>query len=253
MISNRSLRRPLTLALLLAGCTVLGACGIVTTPNTGTDLQALAACTGSGSMFDHISFDDWPKTYHSTVANVIEAHMDSLKDATKLQLQCTAPDYASMVKPTQDLRDLAGQLPPWQDSQKLQSLSEADIGPVLLEYLRVYECALNERNNFKMIKIQQEKNGGNDFTNATEASREEGIIDHELAIARPALDRTLQIVGGADRLRPLALDIECLKRTSLDIRNILGLVSQVSACLPRVRDARGSLRDLPDLSASPAQ
>lgn len=230
---------------MLASCS-----NIFTSPNTGTDTQALASCTGVGSMFEKIPFDDWAKDYHSTVAQVVEAHMDSLNNTAKLPLTCTAPDYASMVRPTGPLHDLAAELSPWKDdAQKLQALSETEIGPVLDEYLRVYECALNERKNFLQIRVQQSQNGGNDYSNSIEVARQSAIIDHQLALARMALDRTLQIVGGADRLRPLALDIECLKRTSLDIRNILGLVSQVSACLPRIRDARGSLRDLPDPSS----
>ena len=130
-----------------------------------------------------------------------------------------------------------------------------DVGPVLLEYLRTYECALNERKNFIGIIVPKENasNAGQNvsvsmdrilYNDTTDEQR--STIDHELAVSRATLNRTLTIIGGEDRLRPLSLDIECLKRVSLDIRNITGLISQASACLPRIRDARGSLRDLPD-------
>lgn len=234
--------------MLLAGC------GILTSSDTGTDLTALAACTGSGTAFDDtkLPFDKWVSTYHSTVAGVIQAHMDSLENTAKLPLDCTAPDYASMVKPTPELSSLASQLAPWKDNAtKLQALSETELAPVLLEYLREYQCALNERKNFIEEKVQQSMSGGTDESILEESNRQSGIIDHELALAQPALDRTLQIVGDEDRIRPLSLDIECLKRASLDIRNVLGLAAQASACLPRIVNARGSLRDLgaPPLSS----
>ena len=45
-----------------------------------------------------------------------------------------------------------------------------------------------------------------------------------------------------DRLRALESGMECLARTSLDIRNALGLAAETAACLPRAWDARTSLR-----------
>lgn len=232
-------------------CGLLSSCSALNNGGAGGDTTALPPCTADDSIFgarsssSSLPFDKWADTYHSTVSEVIDAHMQSLNNTGTMQLQCTAPDYASMLKPTQKLKDLAAQLGPWKDPKKLQALSESEIGPVLLEYLRVYECAMSERNAFKTVIVPDEQGGGDRVLIDAEKNREASIIQHESLLARPALEKTLQIVGAADRLRPLSLDIECLKRTSLDIRNILGLVSQVSACLPRVRDARGSLRDLP--------
>lgn len=208
-------------------------------------------------MFATDPFDSWPQMYHSTVASVVDAHIKSLQDTTTLPLECSATDYSSVIKPTAALRNLAQTLPPWKDAEKLQKLSEMDIGPVLLEYVRIYECALSERRNTLDIQILK------DFANNSSSSSANGLsmerddmntkdteerlkIAKEIAVARPALDRTLMIIGGEDRLHPLSIDIECLKRTSLDIRNILGLVSQASACLPRIRDARGSMQDIPN-------
>jgi len=125
------------------------------------------------------------------------------------------------------------------------------MGTVLLEYLRTYECALSERQSFLNVILQnssaqQNASIGNSRDTYNEANASERqTIARELSLARATLDRTLLVIGGMDRLRPLTVDIECLKRTSLDIRNITGLISQTSMCLPRVRDARGSLQDLP--------
>lgn len=254
MVSSAHLRR---ICVTLCTTVLLSACdsGIITTPNKGFDQVRFAPCTGKDTAFTDIPFEDWPQTYHLTVAETIEAHLESLHNPTTEQLDCSAADYSSMIKPTGTLKKLAMTLPPWEDPARLQKLSEMDLGPVLLEYLRTYECSLAERRNYISIIVPKENAssaGGNVtismdrifFNDKTDEQR--GIIDHELAISRTTLNRTLTLVGGEDRLRPLSLDIECLKRVSLDIRNILGLVSQASACLPRIRDARGSLRDLHD-------
>jgi hypothetical protein len=81
------------------------------------------------------------------------------------------------------------------------------------------------------------------FNDATASDAQ--LIAKERRIARPVLQRTLQLIGGMDRLEPLGVDIECLKRTSLDIRNSLGLISQAASCLTRIEDTQGSLRDQP--------
>ncbi len=242
-------------ALLLYGCNSL-----ITTPPENIDTERLAACTIVGSVFETLPFAEWPKKYHETVAKVIEAHMKSIEDTKTTELQCTASDYASLVKPIPELTELAKTLPPWKDPLKLSKLSETELGPVLLEYLRVYECSLSERRNFLSTIVAKEfatapTTAPNtlqqriDYNETTDEQRR--IIDYETAIARTTLNKTLIIVGGQDRLRPLGLDIECLKRVSLDIRNIMGLLSQASACMPRIRDARGSLRDLPELPPPP--
>ena len=83
----------------------------------------------------------------------------------------------------------------------------------------------------------------------TDILREQTIqfkkMKEEVALARPTLHRTLSLIGGIDRLRPVDSSFECLQRASLDIRNILGLTAEVTSCLPRILDTRGSLRDLP--------
>jgi hypothetical protein len=203
-------------------------------------------------MFTSLPFTEWPKKYHSTVASVVDAHISSVNDTNTQQLECSADTYASVIKPTGALKDLARTLPPWKESTALNTLSEMDMGPVLLEYVRIYECALLERRDVLSLEILREyaSSTGNspmqrDDLN-DQGDEERHLIDQEMQLARPTLDRTLMIVGGQDRLRPLAVDVECLKRTSLDIRNIMGLVSQAAACLPRVRDARGSIQDIPN-------
>lgn len=247
-------------ALLCAAAALTSCSLLLGSGDVGEETNHLAPCTASGSVFATLPFDQWPTTYHDTVNGVIEAHLNALTQLNTLKLQCTASDYAGMAAPTDALARLAATLPPWKHLKSPQTLSEAEIGPVLLEYLRIYECALNERNNFISLVVQRDYQSSMSAAgvkpipsmqripyNEAKAA-DEAVISRELTVARATLDRTLLVVGGEDRLRPLSLDIECLKRTSLDIRNILGLVSQASACLPRLRDARGSVRDLPPLS-----
>lgn len=231
------------LSLLLAGCGSL-----ITSSGIGTQQARLAACPSDNTEFENLAFSKWPDQYHTTVAQVVEAHIGNLSGVSTERLQCTTSDATETSPPTDALRELAVTLPPWENDRAMASLSEADIGSVLFEYLRIYECSLNQRQGFLNVILSQKTSEADDSrsTYNDETLKERAIIARELAVARSSLDRTLLIVGSIDRLRPLTVEIECLKRTSLDIRNITGLIGQTAACLPRVRDARGSLHDLPD-------
>ncbi|MBI3332045.1 hypothetical protein HYZ99_03745 [Candidatus Peregrinibacteria bacterium] len=181
--------------------------------------------------------------YHSTVSSIVEAH---LKPRT---IRCTE-DVREV--PSGELSALAAKLPPWKDSEDRTGLRETDIGVVLLEYLRVYECALNEQRFFLPSRVAQDVQKDSVvgiFDHLTTFGDRLKRIKQELFLARMTLDRTLTYLGGMDRLRPVDASLECLQRSSLDIRNILGLTADVSACLPRAWDARTSLRDPPNSSS----
>lgn len=211
-----------------------------------TGSEQLTSCTGKGGPFEKQALEKWPDTYHGMVSRVIEAHTKKFENLSTAEITCTAEDYPSMFKASGELQGLASTLEPW----KKRSVSELELAPVLLEYLRVYECSLEEKRYF--LTTEQQKSSasssagtqlghGNFLSDMTE---DEILINRELASARPILERTLSIVGGLDRLKPLAMDIECVKRASIDLRNGLGLVAEAAACMPRAIDARGSLRDL---------
>lgn len=235
------------LALLLGGC--------ASAPDIawmGND--RLAPCTAKGTPFENMAIKKWPETYHATVSKVIEAHMKQAGDASSAQITCTGDDYSSMMKPTDELQSLASTLPPW----KGKKVSELELAPVLLEYLRTYECSLQEKKYFLYLSPLEQESGASsepakdlplgDYV--TQVTEESEIIERELASARPILERTLTLAGGLDRFRPLAMDVECINRASLDLRNVLGLTAEASACMPRIWDARGSLRDPPQRSSS---
>jgi hypothetical protein len=229
----------LVLLALLSGC--------VTAPNwQWTGGEQLTSCTGKDGPFEKTDMEKWPETYHGMVSKVIEAHTKKMENLSAAEIVCTAEDYPSMFKASAELQGLASTLEPW----KKRTVSELELAPVLLEYLRVYECSLEEKRYFLTIEQQRSSSSSSAGTEIgygkflDDKTEDETLINRELASARPILERTLSIVGGLDRLKPLAMDIECIKRASVDLRNGLGLVAEAASCMPRAIDARGSLRDL---------
>lgn len=212
-----------------------------------TSLERLAPCTASGTVFAQFPFDQWPSRYHDTVREVTNAHMEGLDSTSAARLQCDATSYQALATPSGYLRALAQQLAPWKTPEKLATLSETDFGPVLLEFLRTYECSLHERNNF--LPVIRSVGGVDRGEYERTIADDRRIIQRELLVSRPTLERLLTLVGAFDRLRPLSTDIECIKRASLDLRNVVGLTADAVSCMPRIWDARGSLRDI-DLEAA---
>lgn len=232
----------------------LSGCGLME-PDAGNNILKLPECSGRDTVFATLNIDSAVDVYHSTVSRVIDAHVNDVADINGQALECTANEYRGLVEPTEELRSLAQQLPEWGPTR---DLSEADLGPVLLEYLRTYECALLHRGQFLSVYILREDG---DQTTAVDGSigqtmnranlteeqlRQQTLIDHEIKTARPTLERTLAYLGGIDRLQPLTAELECLKRASLDLRNAMGLIAESASCMPKIWDARGSLRDLPE-------
>lgn len=234
---------------------VLAGCG-ASEPDVGNNVLKLPGCGTNDGMFDTTLLEATIEEYHLTVAGVIDAHINDLSDINTLPLTCTANDYRGLLAPSSALESLAARLPEWGPS-RAGELSEADMGSVLLEHLRVYECALYRRSQFLEVFIIRERGttgkvNGEDiqtissFDLSEEQRRQQSLIEHELLTARPTLERTLAFIGGIDRLRPLTAELECLKRASLDLRNSMGLMAESASCMPKIWDARGSLRDLPE-------
>ncbi len=235
--------------VLLAGCGSLE-------PDAGNSILKLPGCGGNDGIFDTTRLEAMINEYHLTVAGVIDAHVNDLADVNTLPLTCTANDYRGLLTPSSALSSLAARLPEWGPSRAAE-LSEADLGSVLLEHLRAYECALYRRQQFLEVFIIRERGttgkvNDEDVTTmpsadlSQEQQRQQALIENEIETARPALERTLAFIGGIDRMRPLTAELECLKRASLDLRNATGLMAESASCMPKVWDARGSLRDLPE-------
>lgn len=216
-------------------------CACEDSSNRGLAALKLPPCSAENSIFAEKPYKEWKDIYHTQVDKVIEAHMKAMNESAKKPLQCTKADQNALVPATDELKETAKMIPAWKD--RIQDLKETDMQAVLLEFLRIYECSLDENILFLPVNLTArdgEQRGAftDDMTEIRTASAE------EKSLSRETLNRTLSIVSGFDRLQPLTLDIECLKRSSLDLRNILGIASDVSSCLPRIWDAKGSLRDL---------
>jgi hypothetical protein len=221
-----------TAGMLLSGCDTL---------DRGLQTQRLPSCSAENSIFADMQFNGWNELYHRQVNAVIEAHMKTMKNIGQEPLRCTDKDFSARIPATRELQETASMIPAWAD--RTGELTESDMQTVLLEFLRVYECSMDEHILFLPVILSKNApilRGA--YTDQMTDIRAE--VEKEKTIARESLNRTLSLVSGFDRLQPLTLDIECLKRSSLDLRNVLGLASDAVSCLPRIWDAKGSLRDL---------
>src|SRR3989338_8272744 len=123
----------------------------VTIPDDSVTTSDLPPCTADGTPFATVPFPQWKELYHSTVNTVIDAHL-ATSDAPATALDCTATSVQDVVRPTLALEALARQLPPWKPrggegffvGTITPPLSEGNLGPVLLEFLRTYECSMIE-------------------------------------------------------------------------------------------------------------
>lgn len=253
-----------TLLLGLCTCITVGvfiSVGLSKTSHAAPDpwkpYPILESCTRAdqqyASMFFNIyRIDDWAQAYHERVDGIIEEY---LKPPEKID--CLNPVILPL-NPVSALSSLASELPPWQNPAELANLDRNDYGIVLLEYLRLYECAMADHNLFLPMDVIRERfeddaGGGplatyiNGFVFESllkEMKRRQRIIVEEVATARPTLERALLIVTGFTRLSPIDAELECLQRASLDLRNGLGLAADASVCLPKAWDVKDPLRDL---------
>lgn len=218
--------------------------------NAGT---TLAACSGSVLVFPRErrnSLELWRENYHKNTAAIVNA-----VSSQSQTVQCT-------IAPSQNVPPvmlaIASQLPPWRDTQRLVTLRTEDVGSVLLEYLRVYECALQERlaelpvrAGLEVLERERDLNPvmRESITSvpiideSDEESRQASIIRQEMRLSRPTLHRSLLFLASTMRLGSLGNEMECLTRASADLRNTLGLTAETTACIPRIWDARGALRN----------
>lgn len=216
----------------------------------------LPPCTIDDPLYRRVNFAgkdlaDWPETYHGTVNRVINEHLE------QPELKCDGASYEELLKTESgsQLQLLAKTLPPWDTEGERRQLKQSDMSMVLLEYLRVYECALEEykiwapeiehRNLFQVQVISNPLTWVARFADVvenTEASIR--LIEAEMKTARTTLYYSINLIAAYDRLRPLQAEIDCVQRASLDIRNVTALSAEVSACLPRVWSPKDPLRDL---------
>jgi len=123
---------------------------------------------------------------------------------------------------------------------------------VLLEYLRLYECALTERyyylfsDSIRERALLSEAESKELTWNQTGEEYYDQLkkILLELNTARPTLERAIALHLDKVRLHALIGEIDCLVRASKDLRIATALGAEAAACFPRVQDAKSPLRDL---------
>jgi len=272
-------RRPCLRTLsLVIGLTIVGGSAVFAARSAST-LPVLAACTRfEGELFEDIDFqplrdtpklntanvlDEWSESYHGTVGKVIEEDLgelvseDSPLRSPSRSPRCTASNYAGFLAPRSELKSLAKKLPSWKDSTNLSRLNQLDMGTVLLEYLRMYECALVERLNLLPAYILRQEAYRQwvlfglpipkviiEIPILGSMDEDERIrIRKELVTARASLLKTLTFVSGYNRLQPIDMELTCVQRASLDIRNGMALAADAASCLPRIWNAKEVLRD----------
>ncbi len=179
----------------------------------------------------------WQQIFRDTVKGVIDA------ETVNTQLSCT--DNARMPA-SQQLKDLAAKLPLWRDHDPLYS---SDTPAVILDYLETYGCALKAKGvvlPYDMALYAQQKGQPLSLFDFLEQNTEWfDQSDSQLGIATETVRRSLLLLMGERKLDPLNRVFTCFNRASKDLRNILGLLGEASACTPvRTWDALGPLRQL---------
>ena len=230
------------------------------TENTAHNSASMSPCVRDDTLFPASAFSRWAQDYHGTVGAIVEEHMSIMTRVDAID--CTSDDAKRLIVPGQELRSLTERLPEWKDPLSQKQLHQGQMGLVLNSYLNAYECSNMHQ------KLLVSKRTAQDFGSAD--SESDGLagsllgavlsifdlfistqaniatIDRELAIARPSLERTLNVLGGTERVSPLHTELTCLARTTAGLHTIASVTADVASCVPaRAREARDVLRDLP--------
>lgn len=209
----------------------------------------LGTCTRKATpIFRDIPYAEWKTAYHTTTQNILQALYESRWETSAQN--CTEPAAPA------GLEQLARNLEPWKKGEHAP-FTAADTPPVLLEHLRVYECALIERAVFLPMHIRDEeyeRRRGREanplfFPQLMSLTFEQlQDILKELRTARPTLEQALTLVAPLGSVNGLRRNLECIQRASLDIRNALALAAEATACLPRTWNPQDVLRDQTECS-----
>lgn len=247
------------LPALACGVLLLAACGEQIGPEEYS-ARPRSPCSAEGTPFADTPFADydptdgsatyqWHAIFERELRAVVDAHTQSLlggEEEGAPRIDCTAATYREMFPASPALRALAAKLPEFRD--RAGRLSEMDIGVVLQEWLRVYQCALDEETLYAQPHIARDlqKIGMDDLTYgqvALQATTHAAYAENEMRWAASLMERVTTLIGGFGRLRPLYAELTCLERATADIHNNLSLLAEAGVCMPRSVNARSTLRD----------
>ncbi|MDA1208757.1 MAG: hypothetical protein O2904_01850 [bacterium] len=254
------MRNPTTSLITLCALLISAIPTVKAAPEVGQRYPILAPCSRYEDRYTDVAdflnmqFEDWDDIYHEQISAAIEEYIKPAEE-----IKCTQ-DNLLPVSAGSAIGRIARSLPPWAEPDEFAKLKRTDIGSVLLEYLRTYECAMTDHNFFLPIDIITQKfeeaagggpplqfiRGFSLMSVAAEMGARRIKMMEEFAISRPSLERSLMVVSGIGRLGPIDAELQCLQRGSLDLRNALALGADAAMCLPRVWDARDVLRDIED-------
>lgn len=234
-------------ALFLAMVTVLltSCTQIISEEGATMKRSPLPPCTREDTPFENVEFKFWSRDFNRAIDKIVTADLRRQEEGGRVI--CNTNNEA-FLPPTPALREIARELPPWSPDRNpgaLRQLSESDVGAVLIELLRTYECSLRE---YRFFLPSEPLIGGEEDSSPLyigdyleEIVESDDIIAQGLVLARANVRRTIALLGPLGLLQPLQDELTCIQRLSLDLRNTLGLTAEVSSCLPRTWDTRGSL------------
>lgn len=227
----------------------------------------LSSCSSANNEFFGLSYDEvttdndvvdqWSVKFHDVIDELVTAQLDE----TERTVECTAETMSEFLQPTTAMQNVVQEWEPFVSDPDTTKLSRLDVGYVLLELLRQYECALQERQYFLYGQLSQElvaeqfnlglfRDNDDSYVTAQAVSREAGEqqqkIVRELVISRKAVEQAVRMLNGKERTAIVRAEVECLERASLDIRNATGLAAEANSCLPRIWNAKDTLYDLPE-------
>lgn len=203
--------------------------------------------------------EKWKDEYHNRVDRVVDEYIGSL-EIDKSTIDCSALDPSQFNVAGSEMLNLASELEPWKKPSELLKLTKNDTSAVLLEYLREYECVMEERRQQVLYLSGKDKQAHEDETDNEELLwyqplqgelAETVIIDAEIGdgkreksgVARESLNRTLLYMKNLNPLMPVMVEAECLQRISLEARNAIALSAEAVSCMPRMTNAKDILRD----------
>jgi hypothetical protein len=200
---------------------------------------------------DNDVIDQWSAGFHELMATLTTEQLDP----TAIEIECKAETMHEFLKPTDAMQQVIDEWEPFTIDPNTSKLSRLDIGYVMLELLRQYECALQERLYVIEGEISEELvyeifpgQGSNTYVTensvTTEAQEQRTKIKRELSTTREAVEQTVRIVTSKERTTIVRAEVECLERASLDIRNATGLAAEANSCLPRIWNSKDVLIDL---------
>jgi hypothetical protein len=244
---------------------LLGGNTKVTAPN-GKEVRVddLRACTSEGTMFqDMQSATDVISLFKQNVSTVVHERQQYLEKSSAWE--------CDKDPPAPKLTALAARLPglsiPRTNGTDSMYLAPRPIGfnsfaSVLGEYMREYECKLSELQQQSLALVSS----GDDIDEpCTETTSSAGTssscppvsgydvfertgayqqrLQEERTIARTALERTFETLRSFETNYAVAVDLVCIQRLSLDLKNEMSLLADSVSCMPKIWDAVTSLHD----------